>query len=172
MIEADHHGRCCSEKPANVRRRRTRPQLVPRVRSIMPDDEDLLDEPPPVPRATRGRMIDGGLISDDDNSSTEPHQYEPPVPSQGNSATVGDEPMVTWAKYGLTAPLALWPPAPRQKTVQPQSALTFSAQAGMPHGNPKSAAEYIAYAASASAQPKSAQSKYSHWQAVANILKN
>ena len=41
----------------------------------------------------------------------------------------------------------------------------------MPRGIPKTAAEYVPYAASAPAQPKPAQSKYSHWQAVANIPK-
>ena len=87
MIEADHHCGCCLEKPAYMRRRRTQPQPI------------------------EGRRI---IISDGEDSPTTPHQYEPPVRSQGNGATVGDEPMVTWAKYGLTAPLALWPPTRSQ----------------------------------------------------------
>ena len=94
--------------------------------------------------------------------------------------------MVTWPKYGLTVPLEVWElrqarenslDSARQhfdrtqlapfNAVQPKSALTLSAQAGMPRGNPKSAAEYVAYAASVPAKPKSAQTKFSHWQAVA-----
>ena len=56
---------------------------------IISEDEDSSAKPRQYepPRATRGRMIDEGLISDDDNSSTEPHQYEPPVRSQGEGAT-------------------------------------------------------------------------------------
>ena len=139
----------------------------------MPEDEDSLDEPPLVPRATRGRMIEDGLISDNEDSQTEPQQHPPPVTSPGNEATVRNEPMFTWAKYGLTVPLELWEArqARENSLAQPGSAPTLSAQAEVPRGNPQSAAEYIAYAASASAQPKSAQTKYSHWQAVANIPK-
>ena len=53
-------------------------------------------------------MIEEGLISDNEDSQTEPQQHAPPVTSPGNEATVRNEPMVTWAKYGRTVPLELW----------------------------------------------------------------
>ena len=110
------------------------------------------------------------IISDGEDSSTEPHQYEPPVQSQGNGATttVGDEPMVTWAKYGLTAPLALWPPTMSQ--TREDSLASAQQHFDQTQIAPFNAIESVPR--QRTVQPKTAQAKYSHWQAVANIPKS
>ena len=83
-------------------------------------------------------------------------QYEPPVQSPGNGAP-GNEPMVTWPKYGLTVPLEVW-----EMQQARENSLAYARERF-----------YQTQIAPLNAvQPKPAQTKYSHWQAVATIPKN
>ena len=148
--EVTHHGDCCLEKPAFLRRRRTQPQPGwGRFPLFHPDV-------PPLPGPPTGQY--------------EPRQSEPPVRSQGEGATtaVGDEPMVTWARYGLTAPLALWPPAMSQ-------AREDSLASAQQHFVRTQIAPFHAIESAQrqrAVQPKTAQAKHNHWQTVANVPKS